>query len=48
MANVIEESESLGVNAELPKLVRALAERAATAGHGASGYVALVEQFRKR
>jgi 3-hydroxyisobutyrate dehydrogenase-like beta-hydroxyacid dehydrogenase len=47
MANVIEESESLGVNAELPKLVKALAERAATAGHGASGYVALVEQFRK-
>jgi hypothetical protein len=48
MAHVVEESESLGVNAELPRLVKALAERAATAGHGASGYVALVEQFRKR
>lgn len=48
MANVIEESESLGINAELPKLVKALADRAAAAGHGTSGYMALVEQFRKR
>jgi 3-hydroxyisobutyrate dehydrogenase-like beta-hydroxyacid dehydrogenase len=47
MAQVVQESESLGVNAELPRLVKALAERAATAGHGASGYVALVEQFRR-
>ncbi|MFB4314867.1 NAD(P)-dependent oxidoreductase [Actinomadura sp. 21ATH] len=47
MTHVVEESESLGVNAELPRLVKALAERAATAGHGASGYAALVEQFRK-
>ncbi|MFE9685174.1 NAD(P)-dependent oxidoreductase [Streptomyces sp. NPDC006285] len=46
MAHVVGESESLGVNAELPKLVRALAERAAAAGHGADGYAALVEQFR--
>jgi 3-hydroxyisobutyrate dehydrogenase-like beta-hydroxyacid dehydrogenase len=47
MAHVVEESESLGVNAELPRLVKALAERAAAAGHGADGYAALVEQFRK-
>lgn len=47
MAHVVEESESLGVDAELPRLVRARAERAVTAGHGASGYVALVEQFRE-
>ncbi|GAA2416037.1 NAD(P)-dependent oxidoreductase [Streptomyces coeruleofuscus] len=47
MAHVVEESESLGVNAELPRLVKALAERAAAAGHGGSGYAALVEQFRK-
>ncbi|MFC9970851.1 NAD(P)-dependent oxidoreductase [Spirillospora sp. NPDC127200] len=47
MTHVVEESESLGVNAELPRLVKALAERAAAAGRGASGYVALVEQFRK-
>ncbi|GHH43540.1 3-hydroxyisobutyrate dehydrogenase [Streptomyces candidus] len=47
MAQVIQESESLGVNAELPRLVKSLAERAAAAGHGASGYVALVERFRE-
>ncbi|MFH8658519.1 NAD(P)-dependent oxidoreductase [Streptomyces afghaniensis] len=47
MAHVVEESESLGVNARLPRLVKALAERAVTAGHGGSGYAALVEQFRK-
>jgi 3-hydroxyisobutyrate dehydrogenase-like beta-hydroxyacid dehydrogenase len=47
MAHVVEESESLGVNTELARLVKALAERAATAGHGTSGYMALVEQFRK-
>ncbi|MDQ0746038.1 3-hydroxyisobutyrate dehydrogenase-like beta-hydroxyacid dehydrogenase [Streptomyces africanus] len=46
MAHVVEESESLGVNTQLPRLVKALAERAVTAGHGASGYAALVEQFR--
>ncbi|MFD3613387.1 NAD(P)-dependent oxidoreductase [Streptomyces atroolivaceus] len=47
MAHVVEESESLGVNTELPRLVKALAERAVNAGHGGSGYVALMEQFRK-
>jgi 3-hydroxyisobutyrate dehydrogenase-like beta-hydroxyacid dehydrogenase len=47
MANVIQESETLGINAELARLVKALAERAASAGHGASGYAALVEQFRR-
>ncbi|PWV82136.1 3-hydroxyisobutyrate dehydrogenase [Prauserella marina] len=47
MAHVIEESETLGINTELPRLVKALAERAATEGHAASGYPALVEQFRK-
>ncbi|WP_434452023.1 NAD(P)-dependent oxidoreductase [Lentzea sp. E54] len=47
MTHVVEESESLGINTELTKLVKALAERAAAVGHGASGYAALVEQFRK-
>lgn len=46
MGHVIEESESAGVNAELPRLMRALAERAVAAGHGSGGYVALLEQFR--
>ena len=36
MRQVVEESEVLGVNSELPRLVMALAERAATAGHGGS------------
>ncbi|MFD5714699.1 hypothetical protein ACFWHW_30735 [Streptomyces pharetrae] len=47
MASVLEESETLGANAELARLVKALAERAASAGHGAGGYAALVEQFRR-
>jgi 3-hydroxyisobutyrate dehydrogenase-like beta-hydroxyacid dehydrogenase len=47
MANVVEESEALGVNTELSALVKALAERASAAGHGNSGYTALFEQFRK-
>lgn len=47
MTHVVEESEALGVNTELPRLVKALAERAVVAGHGSSGYVALVEQFRR-
>ncbi len=47
MANVVEESEALGVPTELSGLVKALAERASAAGHGASGYPALVELFRK-
>lgn len=47
MANVVEESEALGVNTELSALVRSLAERASAAGLGGSGYPALVELFRK-
>lgn len=47
MGHSIDESESLGINAELPKLMKALADRAVAAGHGGSGYTALVEQFRK-
>ncbi|WP_214417122.1 imine reductase family protein [Sphaerisporangium fuscum] len=47
MEHVIHESESLGVNAELPRFVKALADRAAADGHGGSGYAALIEQFRK-
>ncbi len=46
MRHLVEESESLGVNAELPRLLTALAERAVAGGHGGSAYPALVEQFR--
>ncbi|OKI19090.1 6-phosphogluconate dehydrogenase [Nocardiopsis sp. TSRI0078] len=47
MEHLVHESESLGVSAELPRFVRALAERAVDDGHGGSGYAAMVEQFRK-
>ncbi|MFI6391032.1 NAD(P)-dependent oxidoreductase [Nonomuraea sp. NPDC050547] len=46
MAHIVHESESLGVSAELPRFVKALADRAAAAGHGGSGYAAMIEQFR--
>ncbi|KAB2347001.1 NAD(P)-dependent oxidoreductase [Actinomadura rudentiformis] len=47
MEHVIHESESLGVNAELPRFVKALADRAVAAGQGGDGYTVLIEQFRK-
>jgi 3-hydroxyisobutyrate dehydrogenase-like beta-hydroxyacid dehydrogenase len=47
MEHLIEESESLGVNAELPRFIKALTDRAVADGHGGSGYAALIEQFRK-
>ncbi|MBL0803197.1 NAD(P)-binding domain-containing protein [Streptomyces albidoflavus] len=47
MRHLAEESEALGVNAELPRLFHLLADRAVADGHAESGYSALVEQFRK-
>ncbi|MFC5185692.1 NAD(P)-dependent oxidoreductase [Actinomadura harenae] len=47
MRHLVEASESLGVSAELPALVKDLAERAVGAGHGEGGYAVLVEQFAK-
>jgi 3-hydroxyisobutyrate dehydrogenase-like beta-hydroxyacid dehydrogenase len=47
MEHLVHESESLGVNAELPRFVKALADRAVAEGHGGSGYAAMIEQFRK-
>ncbi len=47
MEHLVHESESLGVNAELPRFIKALTERAVAAGHGGSGYAAMIEQFRK-
>ncbi|KAB2350108.1 NAD(P)-dependent oxidoreductase [Actinomadura rudentiformis] len=41
------ESESLGVNAELPKFFKTLAGRAIAEGHGGDGYAAMIELFRK-
>jgi 3-hydroxyisobutyrate dehydrogenase-like beta-hydroxyacid dehydrogenase len=47
MEHLLHESETLGVNAELPRLVKALADRAVAAGHGGDSYAALIEQFRR-
>lgn len=47
MEHLIHESETLGVNAELPKFVKTLADRAVDGGHGGDGYAALIEQFRR-
>nr|AUD39495.1 WHU imine reductase 10 [synthetic construct] len=45
MAHLIEESEAVGVNAELPKLIKAMADRAVAAGHGGEQYAVLIEEF---
>ncbi|GGJ80533.1 oxidoreductase [Streptomyces camponoticapitis] len=47
MNHLVHESESLGVNAEFPRFVKALAERSVADGHGADGYAAMIEIFRK-
>ncbi len=47
MAHLVRESESLGVNTEFPALIKAVADRAAAAGHGGEGYAAMIEEFRR-
>ncbi|WP_328944810.1 NAD(P)-binding domain-containing protein [Streptomyces sp. NBC_00250] len=47
MAHLVEESEALGVNAELPKLFKAMADRAIAAGHGGEQYPVLIEEFAR-
>ncbi|MFD4441146.1 NAD(P)-dependent oxidoreductase [Nocardia sp. NPDC058519] len=47
MAHLIEECEALGVNAELPKLMKAMADRSIAAGHGGEQYPVLIEEFAK-
>ncbi|MEV2251763.1 NAD(P)-binding domain-containing protein [Streptomyces sp. NPDC050147] len=47
MAHLIEESETVGVNAELPRLIKAMADRAIAAGHGGEQYPVLIEEFVK-
>ncbi|MEV0030580.1 NAD(P)-binding domain-containing protein [Nocardia sp. NPDC050793] len=47
MAHLIEESEAVGVNAELPMLIKAMADRAIAAGHGGEQYPVLIEEFGK-
>lgn len=47
MAHLIEESEAAGINAELPKLIKAMADRSIAAGHGGEEYPVLIEEFAK-
>jgi 3-hydroxyisobutyrate dehydrogenase-like beta-hydroxyacid dehydrogenase len=47
MEHLIHESEFLGVNAELPRFVKALTDQAVVDGHGGNSYAAMIEQFRK-
>ncbi|MCX2971439.1 MULTISPECIES: NAD(P)-dependent oxidoreductase [Streptomyces] len=47
MEHLAEESETLGINAELPRFLKAMADRAVADGHAGSGYAAMIEQFRK-
>ncbi|RFU87986.1 NAD(P)-dependent oxidoreductase [Streptomyces triticagri] len=47
MEHLIEESETAGINAELPKLIKALADRAIAAGHADLEYAVLIEEFTK-
>jgi 3-hydroxyisobutyrate dehydrogenase-like beta-hydroxyacid dehydrogenase len=47
MAHVIEESERLGVNADLPRLFKKLVDRAIAAGQAGKSYPALVAQFNQ-
>ncbi|MES9606433.1 NAD(P)-binding domain-containing protein [Actinomadura sp. NPDC000929] len=46
MAHLVEESEAAGVDAALPKLFKAMADRAIAAGHGAEQYPVLIDEFR--
>ncbi|MEH0528739.1 hypothetical protein QBA75_16755 [Streptomyces stelliscabiei] len=47
LGHLAEESETLGINAELPRFFKALVDRAAADRHADSGHAALIEQFRK-
>ncbi|SDU84336.1 NAD(P)-dependent oxidoreductase [Jiangella alkaliphila] len=47
MTHLIEESEAVGVNAELPRLIKAMADRAIAAGRGREQYPVLIEEFSR-
>lgn len=47
MEHMVAESEALGVNAELPRLIKAMADRAIAAGHGGEQYPVLISEFAK-
>ncbi|MGW4380953.1 NAD(P)-dependent oxidoreductase [Kitasatospora sp. NPDC004531] len=45
MEHLLDESEAAGVNTDLPKLLKSMADRAIAAGHGAEQYPVLIEEF---
>jgi 3-hydroxyisobutyrate dehydrogenase-like beta-hydroxyacid dehydrogenase len=47
LQHLAEESETLGVNAEIPRLFNALVDRVVADGHADSSYAAMIELFRK-
>lgn len=47
MKHLIDESESLGINAELPRFIKVLTDRAVAQGRGGASYAAMIDQFRK-
>ncbi|MER7076573.1 3-hydroxyisobutyrate dehydrogenase [Saccharopolyspora kobensis] len=47
IGHLVEEAEAVGVNAELPKLIKAMADRAIAAGHGGEQYPVLIEEFAR-
>ncbi|HET6290970.1 MAG TPA: NAD(P)-binding domain-containing protein [Amycolatopsis sp.] len=47
MDHLVEECEALEVNAELPKLLKAMADRAIAAGHGGEQYPVLIREFER-
>ncbi len=48
MAHLIEEGEAAGINTELPKLIKAMADRVIAAGHGGEQYPVLIGEFMQR
>lgn len=48
MEHLVQESESLRINAELPRFVKTLTDRAVAEGRGGDSYAAMIEQFRRR
>lgn len=47
MEHLVDESRALGVNSELPELIKVFGQRAMAAGHADYSYAAMIEQFRK-
>ncbi|MGM1062663.1 NAD(P)-dependent oxidoreductase, partial [Saccharothrix sp. Mg75] len=47
MEHLVDESKALGVNTDLPQLIKVFGQRAMDAGHADNSYAAMIEQFRK-